>query len=172
MAATASHDARPGESCALRDRRAQGDLLPPALIRADIIAQLRLLASCPSRYGAEDATITGWAAADTLERLAAELAEARKTIAALEAKCDLLSARLKKADMPRDHIEALAECWASIDGKSEAFAEGRGKSVLDDRTGHYAGYMVESEEMISRLRKRGFDVVATRGEPVSSLGVS
>jgi len=53
-------------------------------------------------------------------------------------------------------VEALAASWASIDGHLEAFNEGRGKSVFDDRTGHYAGYMEEARELLERLKARGF----------------
>ena len=47
-------------------------------------------------------------------------------------------------------VEDLARAWASIDGKRDAFDEGRDKSVMEDKTGHYAGYVVETEEAISR----------------------
>jgi len=53
--------------------------------------------------------------------------------------------------------QALAEAWASIDGKLELFrlekdAEGYG-------TGTYVGYIAEAEEMIDRLKTRGFEIV-------------
>lgn len=47
-------------------------------------------------------------------------------------------------------VEDLARAWASIDGKSDEFDEGRGKSVFDDRTGHYAGYCAEAMEIVAR----------------------
>lgn len=48
------------------------------------------------------------------------------------------------------NIEDLARAWASIDGKRDEFDEGRDKSVMDDKTGHYAGYVVETEEILER----------------------
>lgn len=50
-------------------------------------------------------------------------------------------------------VEDLARAWASIDGKRDEFDEGKGKSVFDDRTGHYAGYVVEAEEQLRRAAK-------------------
>lgn len=50
-------------------------------------------------------------------------------------------------------VEDLARAWASIDGRREAFDEGKGKSVFDDATGHYAGYCVEARELIERATK-------------------
>lgn len=58
-----------------------------------------------------------------------------------------------------DRVEALAECWASIDGKLELFQAGKGiPRARDQPGGHYAGYMHEAAEMIRRLNARGFDV--------------
>ncbi len=60
--------------------------------------------------------------------------------------------------------EALAEAWASIDGKLDAFRRERDDRTLDwdspGFTGHYEGYMEEAAEMIKRLRARGYDVTA------------
>ena len=53
--------------------------------------------------------------------------------------------------------EALAETWASIDGRLKSFEDGRTGA---DHDGRYAGYLVEAAEMIRRLRSRGFDVTA------------
>lgn len=47
-------------------------------------------------------------------------------------------------------VEDLARAWASADGKLAAFDAGREISVLDDETGHYAGYIVEIEEILRR----------------------
>jgi hypothetical protein len=54
-------------------------------------------------------------------------------------------------------IEALAEAWASMDGKLETFrAE---KLILPEYgTGTYVGYMAEAEEMQRRLLVRGYGV--------------
>ena len=56
-------------------------------------------------------------------------------------------------------VEALAEVWASIDGKLEAFRANKADRLLDRTIGHYRGYMEDAREMISRLEKRGFTVV-------------
>lgn len=55
-------------------------------------------------------------------------------------------------DLKRESVtvEDLARAWASMDGKRDHFDEGRDKSVLDDATGHYAGYVAEMEEVIER----------------------
>lgn len=77
--------------------------------------------------------------------------------------------RMADPDEPR--VVALAEAWASIDGKLEPF---RAESKLteipwDDPafTGHYMGYVAEAKELIVRLNARGFDVVplATEATP-------
>jgi hypothetical protein len=58
-------------------------------------------------------------------------------------------------------IEAVADAWASIDGKAELFRSGKtANSFEDEPGGHYSGYMAEAAELISRLRKRGFDIIA------------
>jgi len=67
-----------------------------------------------------------------------------------------------------DAIEALAETWASIDGKLEEFkrerviANGSFATSSVVGAGHYLGYTAEAEEMIRRLRTRGFDVLPIR----------
>ena len=68
----------------------------------------------------------------------------------------------------RSAVEALAEAWASIDGKLEEFrtekaiAEGQFATTSIVMNGHYAGYMAEASEMIDRLRARNFDVTPIR----------
>lgn len=51
---------------------------------------------------------------------------------------------------------ALAEAWASIDGKLESFHD------PDDGKGHFEGYITEAGEMMARLEKRGFAIKAIR----------
>jgi hypothetical protein len=61
-------------------------------------------------------------------------------------------------------VEALAEAWASIDGKLDHFRRERDEKIpLTDPTcaGHYEGYLSEAGEMILRLEARGFTVVPT-----------
>lgn len=49
------------------------------------------------------------------------------------------------------NVEDIARAWASIDGHRDEFDAERDKSVFDEGvTGHYAGYIVEAEEMIKR----------------------
>ena len=71
-------------------------------------------------------------------------------------------------------VYALAEAWASIDGKVDDF---RRERVLDpvnslmtdpNFTGHYVGYMEEAEEMIRRLQRRGFTVVPLTPEKTNA----
>jgi hypothetical protein len=63
-------------------------------------------------------------------------------------------------------IEALADAWASIDGKVDEFRAGKGaKSIEDEPGGHYSGYMAESLEIMKRLLKRGFIVTPTGSYP-------
>jgi len=50
-------------------------------------------------------------------------------------------------------VEDLARAWASIDGKRDAFDDGKGKSVFEDATGHYAGYCFEARELVERATK-------------------
>ena len=63
--------------------------------------------------------------------------------------------------MDKNAIEAVAEAWASIDGKDDHFRRERDEKVrfMDPTcTGHYAGYLAEAEELICRIERRGFTV--------------
>lgn len=55
--------------------------------------------------------------------------------------------------------EALADGWASIDGKSDRFRVGREYNGLE-RLGCYMGYMIKANEMIQELERRGFVIIA------------
>jgi len=73
----------------------------------------------------------------------------------------------------KPEVEALAEVWASIDGRLESFQRERELkeplgNLLDDPTfmGHYVGYIAEAEEMIRRLNDRGFTIT-----PLSCLAL-
>jgi hypothetical protein len=58
-------------------------------------------------------------------------------------------------------IEALAEAWASLDGKLEEFHAGRGG---EDTESHYHGYLSDAAELAKRLERRGYVIVrAPRG---------
>lgn len=47
-------------------------------------------------------------------------------------------------------VEDLARAWASIDGRRDEFDAGADKSLADDETGHFTGYVIETEETITR----------------------
>ena len=69
---------------------------------------------------------------------------------------------VRKDDKNIDAITALAEAWASIDGKLEMFRGGKAAKTFEEETttfgGHYSGYMEEAKEMITRIEKRGFTI--------------
>lgn len=57
---------------------------------------------------------------------------------------------------------ALADAWASIDGRLKEFRAGMGMSFDDECNhagGHFTGYICDAESMIERLRQRGFAIV-------------
>jgi hypothetical protein len=57
-------------------------------------------------------------------------------------------------------IEALAEAWASLDGKLDEFHAGR---AGEDTEGDYHGYLSDAAELAKRLEHRGYVIVrATR----------
>ena len=65
-------------------------------------------------------------------------------------------------DFDPETIEALADAWASMNGKVDAFRAGKGAASLEDEPGgHYSGYMADAQEMLKRLLKRGFIVTPT-----------
>lgn len=72
----------------------------------------------------------------------------------------------KSTTLDEGAIEALAEAWASIDGKLDYFRREKGMKGIPpvedwrrlDWRGHYVGYIVEAEEMIRRLEARGFTI--------------
>jgi hypothetical protein len=55
-------------------------------------------------------------------------------------------------------IEALAEAWASIDGKIDGFHKGRGG---EDDDGTFEGYCEEARELVRRLARRGYIIIKT-----------
>lgn len=69
---------------------------------------------------------------------------------------------LKETPINPKAIDAVAESWASIDGKITSYEiEERSQNMgyNDPRyTGHYEGYQAEARELIERIRRRGFDV--------------
>ena len=56
-------------------------------------------------------------------------------------------------------IEALADAWASVDGKAEKFRAGKGAASIEDEPGgYYSGYMSDASELAKRLLKRGYTI--------------
>lgn len=55
-------------------------------------------------------------------------------------------------------VEALADVWASIDGRADRFWACKADRNAEQTEGYYAGYTAEAAEMIKRLRTRGFVV--------------
>jgi len=53
-------------------------------------------------------------------------------------------------------IEALAEAWASLDGKLDEFHAGR---AGEDTEGDYHGYLSDAAELAKRLEHRGYVIV-------------
>ena len=53
-------------------------------------------------------------------------------------------------------IEALAEAWASLDGKLDEFLAGRRG---EDTEGDYHGYLSDAAELAKRLEHRGYLIV-------------
>lgn len=52
-----------------------------------------------------------------------------------------------------DAQKAVAEAWASIDGKLNSF------NAVGDPNGHYDGYMYEAGELLRRVEARGWKLV-------------
>lgn len=64
-------------------------------------------------------------------------------------------------------IHAVAEAWASIDGKLERYIECKNNPELDETEGRYMGYNEDASELIKRIEKRGFKLVRIEDEPSS-----
>jgi hypothetical protein len=61
-------------------------------------------------------------------------------------------------------VQAVAEAWASIDGKLEAYlAESPGS--FDP--GHRDGYNIEAAELIQRIERRGYILVPVPVVPLA-----
>lgn len=56
-------------------------------------------------------------------------------------------------------IEALAESWASQDGRTERFFACKASQELDDKDGAYSGYMADAQSLLERVQRRGFTLV-------------
>lgn len=56
-------------------------------------------------------------------------------------------------------IEALADAWASADGKCARFRECKENPDLEATDGYYGGYMADAEDLMTRLQNRGFVIL-------------
>lgn len=57
-------------------------------------------------------------------------------------------------------VDAVADAWASIDGKVDEYRAGRSvSSIVDEPGGHFGGYQADAKELIERITKRGFVLV-------------
>jgi hypothetical protein len=65
-----------------------------------------------------------------------------------------------EGDRPTDRVEALADAWASIDGKATRFRLCRDNPEAEDLYGSYGGYMADAQSIIDRLDRRGFVILA------------
>lgn len=65
-------------------------------------------------------------------------------------------------------IEAVAEAWASIDGRLGKFLACKGAPDLDRVLGHYSGYCAEASELVERLRLMGYTLVGPAPEVAAS----
>ena len=57
--------------------------------------------------------------------------------------------------MTDEATEALAASWASVDGMLDQFKAGKESS---DHDGYYQGYLADAEELIRRLKIRGWEL--------------
>jgi hypothetical protein len=64
--------------------------------------------------------------------------------------------------MKKEIIEAVAQSWASIDGKLEQYLFEKADATITYDSplyiGTYNGYYAEAEELIRRLNKRGYTI--------------
>lgn len=60
---------------------------------------------------------------------------------------------------PNNAVEAVADAWASIDGRLESFRAGCNKPMGSADGSRYSGYMEEAGELMQRLRARGYVVL-------------
>jgi hypothetical protein len=66
------------------------------------------------------------------------------------------------AKISTEVIEAIADAWASVDGRGDDFRAGKDPDAIDDPGGYYSGYMADAAELAKRLSMHGFTVVRGR----------
>lgn len=124
----------------------------------------------PMRFQRTDAGITASSPADRLialaglatadisliDRIIADAGALADNPAAARLAADLTRLRDQAQPRPADGIDALADAWASIDGRVESYRAGRHDG---DPAGRHAGYTAEAEEMARRLARRGYRLV-------------
>lgn len=55
-------------------------------------------------------------------------------------------------------IEAVADAWASIDGRLGKFRACKADPALDMTQGYFSGYCAEASRLLNQLEARGFTV--------------
>ena len=63
-------------------------------------------------------------------------------------------------------IEAVAEAWASIDGRLGKFHACKADPVLDGSEGYFSGYCAEAADLLKRLEARGYTIAKAAPETV------
>lgn len=72
---------------------------------------------------------------------------------------------VERVDSPA--LIAIAEAWASIDGKLDEFRGAMCSPEVDARTAHFSGRMEDARELLARTQKRGFALVPL--EPTDAM---
>jgi hypothetical protein len=61
----------------------------------------------------------------------------------------------------KDVIDAVAEAWASIDGKLELYQKDEASRLLDKKgvpLGYFEGYRADARALIERIKYRGYNL--------------
>lgn len=80
-----------------------------------------------------------------------------------QARLDLMNGIATRLDSPASKYdsatEAVADAWASIDGKRDKFWSCKSDPDEEAISGYYSGYMEDAAELIRRLEARGYVLV-------------
>ncbi len=101
-----------------------------------------------------------WGVYDTVKELRVSTHYSRaemETSLRLDRSEFILSRLTAAAETSKEMVEAVAESWASIDGKLERFREDKTGS-LGQMDGCYDGYMIEAKELLVRAERRGYAI--------------
>lgn len=61
-----------------------------------------------------------------------------------------------------DEVDAVAEAWASIDGKLDLYNKCIEDAMKEEELGYWGGYLADAAEMVRRLKSRGFKIVPVK----------